>query len=248
MKHGLLATKIGMMQLFIEDGVCVPVTVLKVNPNTVVQKKSHEKDGYSAVQLGFGEIREKLVTKPVAGHFKKNNLNATRFLREFIMTPEELASLEVGQSLGVAELKALEEQRGSAVSLDIAGTSKGKGFAGVMKRHNFSGFRATHGTHESFRGGGSIGCRERPGKVFKGQKMAGQMGNERVTVQNLRIVRILEEEMVICVRGAVPGPKNGMVELRVSNRKPMTIPGLVVFEEETSKNPLKASKKAAGKK
>lgn len=236
MKHGLLAKKIGMMQLFIEDGMCIPVTVLKVDTNTIVQKKTEEKDGYSSIQLGFGDIREKLVNKAAGGHFKKSNLPFSRFLREFTVSPEEIASYEVGQSLGVKDLESIG-------SVDISGISKGKGFAGVMKRHNFRGFSRSHGTHESFRGGGSIGCRERPGKVFKGQKMAGHMGNERVTVKNLRIVKILEEEMILCVRGAVPGPKNGLVEIRVSNRKARAIPGVVVQEEEVSKNPMKASKK-----
>jgi len=248
MKHGLLAQKMGMMQLFIDDGVCIPVTVLKVGANTVVQKKTVATDGYCALQLGFGDIREKLLTKPQLGHFEKNKVAPTRFLREFVVSPEHMDSIEAGQQLTIKDLISLEAVEKPGVSVDISGISKGKGFAGVMKRHNFSGFRRTHGTHESFRGGGSIGCRERPGKVFKGQKMAGHMGVDRVTVQNLRVVRVLEDELVICVRGAVPGPKNGLVEIRLSTRKPTAVPGLTIQEGETSKNPLKASKKAAPKK
>ena len=164
MTLGVLATKEGMTQMFLEDGVRVPVTVMRVQPNVVIQKKTTEKDGYNALQLGYGERREKLLSKPEEGHFKKAGTGAKRFLREMRVTEEELSNYEVGQELNADILKDVE-------SLDIAGISKGKGFAGVMKRHNFKGFRATHGTHEYFRHGGSIGCRAEPGKVFKGKKM-----------------------------------------------------------------------------
>ena len=239
MTLGVLATKEGMTQMFLEDGVRVPVTVMRVQPNVVIQKKTTEKDGYNALQLGYGERREKLLSKPEEGHFKKAGTGAKRFLREMRVTEEELSNYEVGQELNADILKDVE-------SLDIAGISKGKGFAGVMKRHNFKGFRATHGTHEYFRHGGSIGCRAEPGKVFKGKKMPGQMGNARVTVQNLRVIEVDAEEGVVIIRGSVPGPKGGLVELLPSSRRVRPLHGIGgAVVTERSKNPMKASKAAS---
>lgn len=236
MTQGFLATKVGMTQVFIDEGVRVPVTVLKVEPNFVVQKRTNDVDGYTAVQIGYGSIREKLVNKPKAGHFKKAGLEPMRHLREFRIDEDELEAFEVGQQVDLASFSEMK-------SFDATATSKGKGFAGVMKRHNFKGFRATHGTHEYFRHGGSIGCRAKPGKVFKGKKMAGQMGNERVTTINLRVVDFDTENGILLLRGAVPGGKNALVELKPSARMARTILGIGgVQEAQRSKNPMKASK------
>ncbi len=236
MKMGLLATKVGMTQIFVNEGVRVPVTVLQVKPNVVLAHKTMERDGYTAIQFGYGEIREKLLSKAEIGHSKKAGAGPMRDLCEFRVPEDKLAEFAVGTTLGAAFFA-------NAKSLDISGTSKGKGFAGVMKRHHFSGFPGSHGTHEYFRHGGSIGMRAQPGKVLKGKRMAGQMGNERVTQKNLRIVQIMEEEGLILVRGAVPGSRGKVVELRVSNRAPRALHGVGGAQvEEASKNPMKASK------
>jgi large subunit ribosomal protein L3 len=241
-RRGLLATKVGMTQLFMEDGVCVPVTVLHVKDNVVVRKKTADTDGYEALQVAYGDVREKNLTKPKLGLFKKKNIEPKRHLREFRMAKDMLDSYEEGSSASIAWLSEVQ-------SLDITGVSKGKGFAGVMKRHNFGGFNATHGTHESFRGGGSIGMCEDPGKVMKGRKMAGQMGNERVCVKNVRIVRFNEADRILCVRGGIPGGKNAVVELCTSSRKAKVIQGISGPKEEKAlKNPMKASKAASGSK
>ena len=241
MALGILVTKVGMTQLFLEGGIRVPVTVLRVQPNTVVAKRQAKQDGYSALQLGSGTIRPKLVRKPRAGQFAKAGIEPTRYLREFRVSQEQVDAYEVGSCIG---LELFEEGQ----SVDIAGTSKGKGFAGVMKRHGFAGFPATHGTHESFRGGGSIGQREQPGKVFKGKKMAGHMGSERVSVLNLRLIRVMKEEGALCVMGAVPGSKGDVVEVRLSDRSPRMLAGLGDTVQTKSKNPMKASKAGGTKK
>lgn len=236
---GLLATKVGMTQIFTEEGVRLPVTVLQVQPNVVVSKKTDETDGYCAVQLGSHPVREKLVTRPMKGHFAKASVAPVRHLREFRLDDQTLSTLEVGAFVG---LEAISE----AGSVDVSGISKGKGFAGVMKRHNFGGFPASHGTHEYFRHGGSIGQRAKPGKVMKGKRMPGQMGNERVTVLNLRVALLDAEQGLILVRGAVPGAKGCILEVKPSTRRPNRLPGVsghVV--EESSKNPMKASKASA---
>lgn len=245
MSLGILATKAGMTQIFTQEGVRVPVTVLQVLPNKIVQKKTVETDGYVALQLGYGDRREKNLTKPVAGHLKKAGLLdgvGPATLREFRVSEEELAKYNVGDTLGLEVLGEAPQ------SVDVSGTSKGKGFAGVMKRHNMSGFRRTHGTHEYFRHGGSIGCRAQPGKVHKGKRMAGHMGDERVTVLNLNVVQVVPERGLILVRGAVPGSKDSVIELRASTRKANKIPGLAAEAQVASKNPMKASKAGAGKK
>jgi len=236
---GLLAQKVGMTQVFVDEGVRIPVTVLKVDPNVVISKRTMEKDGYTAVQVGFGDIREKLVNKAKAGHFAKANVKAMRHLREWRVDAKQLETLEIGQNLDLSLLEGV-------TSLDVSSISKGKGFAGVMKRHNFGGFPASHGMHECFRHGGSIGMRAEPGKVLKGKRMAGHMGDELVTTINLRVIRVMKEENLILVRGAVPGGKNAVVELLASSRTPKAIRhigGQVI--EEASKNPMKASKAGA---
>lgn len=241
-KQGLLATKVGMTQLFLEDGVLVPVTVLKIDDNIVVKKRTAEIDGYDAIQLAYGDIKPKNLKKPKAGLFLKNNIEPKRYIREFRMNKNMTDNFEEGKAAPLSWLNEVS-------SVDVSGISKGKGFAGVMKRHNFGGFPATHGTHETFRGGGSIGQCEIPGRVFRGKKMAGQMGNERVTIKNVRIIRFIEDEKILCLRGGIPGSKGSLIELRISNRKAKIIQGISGPKEEKGlKNPMKASKAAAGKK
>jgi large subunit ribosomal protein L3 len=239
MTIGLLAEKIGMTQLFLEDGLRVPVTVLQVARNVVVQKKTQEKDGYLAVQVGAGEGKPKQLTKADLGHFTKHNVVPTRSLVEFRLSAAEAAKFNTGDLLNLALLK-------DAKSVDVAATSKGKGTAGVMKRHHMKGFRATHGTHEYFRHGGSIGMRATPGKVHPGKRMSGRMGNERVTTLNLAVVQIDEEKGLLFVRGAVPGAPGGLVEVRASTHSPSKGRALREAVQIQSKNPMKASKAGGG--
>lgn len=204
-----MCRKIGMTQLFSESGECIPVTVLEAGPNRVVQRKTVETDGYSALQLGYGERRPRRTPKAERGHFEKAGVAPQRILRESRLAPEEVEQYEVGQ-----EIKADIFHEGQRV--DVIGTSKGRGTAGVVKRHGFSIKRQTHGTHEFFRHGGSIGAGSYPGKVLKGLKMAGRMGNERVTTQNIEVVRVDAEKGLLFVRGGVPGHPNAIVRVRPS--------------------------------
>lgn len=204
----LLCRKLGMSQVFNETGEAIPVTVLEAGPNTVVQiKREDGPDGYAAVQLGFRDRRENLVNKPAKGHFAKAGVEPQHFLLESRVTAEESEGFEVGQ-----ELKADLFEVGQRV--DAIGTSKGRGYTGVVKRHGFKIKKRTHGTHEYFRHPGSIGAGAWPGRVFKGGRQAGQMGNARVTVQNLEVVRVDAEKNLVFVRGAVPGHIKGLVRLR----------------------------------
>jgi large subunit ribosomal protein L3 len=203
--------KIGMTHLFAESGECIPVTVLDAGPNRVVQKKTDEKDGYSALQLGFGERRPSRTPAPERGHFEKAGVAPPRSLKESRVTSEELAPYEVGQEIDVSIFA--EGQR-----VDVIGTSKGRGTAGVVKRHGFAVKRKTHGTHEFFRHGGAIGAGSYPGRVFKGMGMAGRMGNARVTALNVEVVRVDPEKGLLFVRGGVPGHNNGLVRVRSSVR------------------------------
>jgi len=202
MRTGLIARKEGMTQLFDENGQCTGVTVLKVDNCQVVAVRSQEKDGYVAVQLGAGKAKAKRTSKQMRGHFAKSKIEPKKKMAEFRVAPENI--LEVG-----AELGANHFVPGQFV--DIVGTSKGKGFAGAMKRWNFRGLRATHGVSVSHRSHGSTGNRQDPGKVFKNKKMAGHMGAERVTTQNLKIVGVDLEDNLILVQGAVPGMASGWV-------------------------------------
>jgi large subunit ribosomal protein L3 len=202
---GLIGKKLGMTQIFSEDGAVVPVTVIEVEPSVVIQKKTGENDGYEAVQLGYGHAKSKHVTKALQGHFKKADKGFLRIIRE-IRT--DTANYEVGQ-----ELKADVFRVGDYV--DVVGTTKGKGFAGVIKRHGFSGGRATHGSM-FHRAPGSIGASAYPSRVFKGKKLPGHMGNVRKTVQNLVIYGVRPERNMILVKGAVPGNKNGFVLIKQS--------------------------------
>ena len=206
MKKAILATKVGMTQIFNEDGVLTPVTVLQAGPCAVTQVKTVENDGYSAVQVGFGEIREKLVNKPRKGHFAKAGVSNKRYLREFRFDNAE--EYQVGQ-----EIKVDIFSEGDKV--DATAKSKGKGFQGAIKRHGQSRGPMTHGS-KFHRHAGSNGACSDPSKVFKGKGMPGHMGSVRVTVQNLEIVRIDTENNLILVKGAVPGPKKSMVMLKDS--------------------------------
>lgn len=204
MKKAILGTKVGMTQMFREDGTMIPVTVVLAGPCPVVQKKTVEHDGYEAVQVAFKPIREKLCTKPMLGHFKKAGLGAYRYTREFKL--DDTAAYEVGQVITVDAF-----QQGDKV--DVTGTSKGKGFQGTIKRWNQSRGRKTHGSH-SYRVAGSMGACTYPGEVFKTKHLPGHMGHERITVQNLEVVRVDAERNLLLVRGAIPGAKGGLVMVR----------------------------------
>ncbi len=210
---GLLGKKLGMTQVFDEDGSVVPVTVIQAGPCFVIQKKTEKTDGYNALQFGFDEIKKvKNVNKPLTGHFKKANIAPLKFIKEFRVTDEELESTEIGAQISVDIFKPGEY-------VDVTGTSKGKGFAGVVKRHGFKGSPASRGTHEYFRHGGSIGQNMTPGRTMKGKKMPGHMGNERVTVQNLKVVEVRGDTNILMVKGAIPGPANGYVIIKKAVKK-----------------------------
>lgn len=208
MTKGLIGKKLGMTQVFSDEGISVPVTVIEVEPSVVIQKKTREKDGYDALQLGYGRLKQKNVTKALQGHFRKADKGMFRILREFKM---DLEGCEPGQ-----ELNAEIFEPGDYV--DVVGTTKGKGFAGVIKRHGFSGGRATHGSM-FHRAPGSIGASADPSRVFKGTKLPGHMGCERKTTQNLQVWAVRPDMNVILVRGAVPGCKNGFVLIRQAIKK-----------------------------
>jgi large subunit ribosomal protein L3 len=211
MRTGVIAKKVGMSRLFTEDGTHVPVTVLKLDECQVVAQRTKERDGYTAVQLGAGSAKPKNVTGPMRGHFAKANVAAKMKLAEFRV--EEDGLVDVG-----AELAANHFIDGQHV--DVTGVSIGKGFAGAMKRHNFGGLRASHGVSISHRSHGSIGQCQDPGKVFKGKKMAGHMGAERVTTLNLKVVMSDVEKGLIFLKGAVPGANSGWVLVRDAIKKP----------------------------
>jgi large subunit ribosomal protein L3 len=203
----LMCRKIGMTRVFDEAGQAIPVTVLEAGPNLVVQKKTEAVDGYTALQLGFGDRRENLFTKPEKGHFEKAGVAVRRHLRESRVEAKEAENHEVG-----SEITCEMFEPGQFV--DAIGTSKGRGYAGVVKRHGFSIKKKTHGTHEAFRHGGSIGAGAWPAKVIKGMKMPGQMGSERVTVRNLQVVKVQPEHNLLFIRGSVPGHQDGVVTIR----------------------------------
>ena len=203
MKKAIIGKKLGMTQLFDNNGNVVPVTVIEAGPCVVAQKKTTENDGYEAVQIGFGDLKASKVNKPMKGHFAKGDVAPKKVLREFRF--EDTSAVNVGDII-----KADVFAEGDAV--DVRGTSKGKGYAGVIKRWNFSRLKESHGTGPVHRHGGSLGVID-PARVFKGKKMAGHLGNERVTVQNLSVVKVDAEKNIIAVKGAVPGPKGGIVVL-----------------------------------
>ena len=201
MKKGLIGKKIGMTQLFDESGKVIPVTVVEAGPCTVVQKKTVENDGYEAIQVGFGDVKVQRVNKPMAGHFKKADVAPKKVLKEFRL--ENMEDVNVGDIIK-ADIFAAGDR------VDVVGTSKGKGTAGVIKRWNFSRLKETHGTGPVHRHGGSLGVID-PARIFKGKKMAGHLGTEKVTVQNLDVVKVDAENNLIAIKGAIPGPKNGIV-------------------------------------
>lgn len=208
-KPGLLGRKIGMTQLFMENGDTVAVTVIEAGPNHVVAvKKADGPDGYDAVQLGFGTQKESRVSKAELGHLGKIGLPVIRHLQEFRLQAKDLARFTPGASLGVADMFKVGDV------VDVSGTSKGRGYAGVMKRYHFKGFIRSHGTHEYFRHGGSIGTRLTPGHVLKGKRMGGHMGAENVTIQNLTVVRVDAERNLLFIKGGVPGANGGIVRVR----------------------------------
>lgn len=209
MALGVVGRKVGMTRVFDESGASTPVTVIEVEPNRVTQKKVDEVDGYSALQVTVGERRPGRVTKPMAGHFAKASVAAGRIVREFRADEDELASYEAGNEITV-------EIFSDVPAVDVTGTSKGKGFAGTVKRHNFRTQDATHGNSLSHRVPGSIGQNQTPGRVFKGKKMAGHMGDERVSAMNLKVVRVDVENGLLLVKGAVPGATGGDVLVRPS--------------------------------
>jgi len=205
----LLCRKIGMTRLYDESGASYAVTVLEAGPNPIVQKKTVETDGYSALQLGFRARTPKNLTKAMKGHFEKAKLAPVRHLKESRIAAEDATKYEVGQDVRCDVFEAGQR-------VDVIGTSRGRGTAGVVKRHNFSVHTEGHGTHEFFRHGGSIGSNSDPGKVIKGLKMSGRMGNERVTTRNVKIIKVDTDRNLLFLSGAVPGHANGVVRVRVA--------------------------------
>lgn len=204
---GLLGTKLGMTQVWDENNNLIPVTVVQADSNVITQLRNADRDGYTAVQIGYGQIDPRKVTKPLAGHFEAAGVTPRRHLVE--LRTADAAEYAAGQELSVEIFEAGQK-------VDVVGTSKGKGFAGVMKRHNFSGVGASHGAHKNHRKPGSIGGASTPGRVFRGQKMAGRMGAERVTTQNLTIHAIDAEKNLLLIKGAVPGARGRVVLVRTA--------------------------------
>lgn len=207
MKKFILGKKIGMTQIFDAEGICIPVTVVQAGPCTIVQKKTNETDQYEAVRVGYENVKKNYLNKPEQGLFDKLSMDSFKYLREF--KPEDISSYEVGQEITVASMF----QDGDHV--DISGTSKGKGYQGAIKRHGQKIGPKSHGS-KYHRGVGSMGANSDPGKVFKGKKMPGHMGAERVTVQNLNIVKVDADRNLLLIKGAIPGPKGGLLEIRES--------------------------------
>ena len=241
-RTGLLGKKLGMTSIFTATGDRSPVTAVHAGPCVVLDKITPDRNGYAAVKLGFGEKLLKRTKKPELGLFTKAGVAPQRFVREVRLEAADLDKYEVGKQVPLATVF-------SPLSyIDVEGVSKGKGFQGVMKRHHMPGFRATHGTHEFFRHGGSIGCRLTPGRVHKGKRMGGHMGDVKKTVQNLVLLEIDEAQNLLLIQGSIPGARNGFVVIRNAKKKA----GVKVrFKgqgeaEVKSKNPMKASKAGAG--
>ena len=202
---GLLGKKIGMTQVFADDGESVPVTVIQAGPCHVIGTRTEERDGYSALVLGFDEKPLRNANKAELGQVKANGGKPQRFIREIRLKADEVAKFQVGQVIGPKDVFS------ENMAVDVEGWSKGKGYQGVIKKHHMSGMTRAHGTHEYFRHGGSIGNRSYPGRVFKGKRMSGRLGNERVTTRNIEVVAVRADENLLLVRGAVPGSRNAMV-------------------------------------
>ncbi len=217
MSLGLLGRKVGMTRVFTDDGDTIPVTVVDVSNNRVAQIKTPDTDGYAAVQVAFGRRRPSRVNKAAAGHFAKAGVEAGHALREFRVKPDELSSVTLGGAVGVDLFKVGQK-------VDVTGTSQGKGFAGVIKRHNFSSNRASHGNSVSHNKPGSIGQNQDPGRVFPGKRMAGHLGNAKRTVQNVEIIRIDAERQLLLIQGALPGSRGGDVTVRPTVRAARAVP------------------------
>lgn len=203
---GLLGRKLGMTRIYTDDGTAVGVTAVELGPCTVVRKRTLEKNGYTALQLGMGSKRVSLFNKPERMAYEKIQQEPKRVLREYRVTAAEIEKFNEGQAITCDIFQAGQ-------MVDVRGTSKGRGFAGVIKRHHMSGFDRTHGTHEYRRHGGSVGCRAHPGRVHLGKRMPGRMGNERVTTQNIQVVKVVPEDNLLLLLGAVPGPNQGVIEV-----------------------------------
>ena len=241
MAIGVVGRKAGMTRVFTDAGETIPVTVIEVLPNRVTQVKSQDKDGYRAVQVTYGERRPQLYSKSVSGHYAKAKVAPGKALVEFRLTDSDKVDLQPGSEVKVDLFQAGQ-------SVDVTGTTLGKGFAGVMKRHNFGGLPATHGVSVSHRSPGSIGQRQTPGRVFKGKRMSGHMGVVRRTTENLRVVEVDAERGLLLIRGAIPGAEGGQVVVRPSvkaqrlaNRK--TIAPSKAANPAKAQNPAKAAKK-----
>jgi large subunit ribosomal protein L3 len=215
MRIHMMGHKIGMTQVFGESGEAIPVTVLRVGPCTVVRKKTDQRDGYNALVLGYDDARENRVRKSELGLFEKAGVGPKGCLKESRMSGEDLDGFEVGQEITVELFKKGEY-------VDVSGITKGRGFTGVMKRHNMAGAKSSHGTHEFFRHGGSIGASASPSRVFKGKKMAGRHGHDRVPVQNLLVADVKPERGLLLVRGSVPGPNRGRIVVTHAVKKPVS--------------------------
>jgi large subunit ribosomal protein L3 len=211
LQPGMLGKKLGMTQIFLADGTRVPVTVVSVKGNTVIAHRTVERDGYTALQLGFDEQKPTRMTKADLGRFKAASASPRKFVREFRVDPSELEKFPIGSEVPLDVFK-------EGQYVDVLGTSKGKGFQGVMKRHHLGGKPNTHGVHEYFRHGGSIGCRLTPGRVHPGKRMGGQMGNVKMTAQNLLVAKSLAEHGVLLVRGTVPGANGGYVVVHAARK------------------------------
>lgn len=210
----LYGRKLGMTQIFSERGERLAVTVVQAGPCTVIQKKLPDTDGYSALQLGFEERKEKHTTRPLQGHFRRAGVSPRRVLYEVRMPPAEVEGIDVGQEIGI------EGTFEAGQCVDVTGRSIGRGFSGVIRRWGFSLQGRSHGTHEFFRHGGAVSAGSYPGRIFKGKKMAGQLGNSRVTTRNLEIARVDPERNLLFLRGAVPGHRNGLIRVRPAHRPP----------------------------
>jgi len=207
---GIIGRKLGMTQVFLEDGSVIPATVIEVGPCSVIQKKTKETDGYNALQLGFLPKNSQRVNKPLSGHFKKAGKGAFYYIKEFRV--EDLGGYELGQEVTTSLFKP-----GDVV--DVTGLSKGRGFAGVIKRHKFHGSPGSHGTHEYFRHGGSVGSNTFPHHTFRGLKMPGHMGNRRVTLQNIKVVDVKEDQNLLLLKGGIPGSPSGWVLIKSATKK-----------------------------
>ena len=240
LRSGLLGKKLGMTQVFTQTGDLRPVTAVHTAA-VVVGKRTMEKDGYTAVRLGYGDIKLKRVTKPILGTYAKAGAEPKRTIREVRCTEADLAKYEIGKAVEIDSIFKV------GTYVDVIGTSKGKGYQGVMKLHHMGGNRASHGTHEFFRHGGSIGCRLTPGRVHRGKRMSGHMGSNRTTIQNIAIVEVIADQNLLLLGGALPGGKNGLLMIKNATKKTGPVKARGGAEtQEKSKNPMKASKAGAG--